>query len=332
VSTPLAGADSYGVTTRRIDIGVVGGGPAGLAAALWAGRYRRQVFLADAGVQRNRAATGIHGYLGFDGISPADFMDRARQDLRRYPAIEVRLGITVTSIDERRGSFRLVLSDGNQVEALRLILATGVRDLLPDLAGLDKFYGHSVFTCPSCDGYESRGRNVVVIGDDEHMAPFALGLLDWAGTVTVIVSDAAQRDRLPTWQALREHGIAIVTGVATGLSGKDRAVQAVHLQDGRTVACEVAYCTAATEQSSSLAYQLGCEITSDGCAVVDDEGRTTRENVFAAGDMTPGPQLVQTAAHEGTRAGIAAALSLRGVEGAPSSPRPAPDPDDVLKD
>jgi thioredoxin reductase len=116
-----------------------------------------------------------------------------------------------------------------------------------------------------------------------------------------------------------------VRGRVVAIDGERGQVRSLTLDDGSAVSCEVVFWPMRHEQQSELPRQLGCAM-SDGCVVVDDEGATTVRNVFAAGDMTPGPHLVQLAAAEGTRAGIAAATSLRGERGSPLSPTPAPEP------
>jgi thioredoxin reductase len=125
------------VTVHVVDIGVIGGGPAGLAAALWAGRYRRSVVLFDGGTQRNRHVSASHGYLGFDGVSPRDLLETARGELRRYSDVELRAPAHVSRVRRVDGGFDLALDGGVAVRALRLVLATGVRDELPVIDGIE---------------------------------------------------------------------------------------------------------------------------------------------------------------------------------------------------
>jgi len=306
------------------DIAVIGGGPAGLAASMWAARYRRRVILLDAGEQRNRWADATHGYLGLDGSSPRDLIDCALREVSSYPEIQVRSAARVATVRRGRSGFEVCLDDGTEVGALRVILATGVRDTFPPIDRFEEFFGSDVFTCPSCDGYEAQGKSVAVLGDP-HVAAFAVGLLDWATSITVIV-DMPDEDL----GALEELGIRVVVGEPTCLIGEPGQLRSVRLKSGEEVPCEMVFCTMGHEQQSDLPRKLGCEISSEGCVIVDDHCATSVEHVYAAGDMTPGPHLVQVAASKGATAGIAAAISLRGDGGAPTSPRPAPDADDVL--
>src|SRR5688500_18305818 len=157
---PLANLGYRGAMDR--DAIVIGGGPAGLSAALWLGRYRRRAVVVDAGQQRNRWVESSHGYLGLDGISPIELLERARKDLGRYPSVVVRDGF-VRAAEGSRDDF-VVDVDGEQVACRRIVLAIGTKDRFPEIANLFEHYGASVFTCPSCDGYEAQNKRVVVIG------------------------------------------------------------------------------------------------------------------------------------------------------------------------
>lgn len=307
------------------DIVVVGGGPAGLASALWAARYRRSVLLIDAGQQRNRWSTTLHGYLGADGEVPGDFIARARCDLLQYGGVDIVEGRRVVAARPHRdGTIELVLDDGRRVRAWRTVLASGVQDRFPAVAGFDEHFGRTIFTCPSCDGYEARGKRIAVIGDSAEIAEFAVGLLDWATSVVLVREhDSAQELSAAATENLP---LETVRGNVTRIDGDVNDAHSLHLDDGRAVPFDVAFWLMPHEHQSDLGKQLGCDFTPDGCMVVDDNGQTTVNGVYAAGDIVPGPHLVQVAAASGARAGIAAAASLRGHPGSPHSPVPAPDP------
>ena len=309
-----------------VDVAVVGGGPAGLSAGLWAARYRRRVIVFEGGTHRNDATRAAHGYFGHEGVAPATLLDHGRAGLAAYPEAE-RCTAAVADVTRAADGFTLQLADGGTVYALRLVLATGVRDVFPDIDGFRTHFGTSIFTCPSCDGYEAQGKHVVVLGDDDDLAGLALGLLDWAGSVTVVCQADA-----PHVAELEQHGIEVVTAVPVAFLGGRGELTGIRLDNDRTVPADMVFCTIDHEPGSDLAARLGCAISEEGCVLVDEHGLTSVEHVYAAGDMTPGPHLVQVAAAEGAVAGIAAAMSLRGERGAPGSPRPAPDAEAVLDD
>ena len=315
--------------TELIDVAVIGGGPAGLAATHWCARYRRRVTLFDDRRQRNRWTAATHGYLGLEGIAPHALLERAHADLRPYPHVTIDPR-RVTTVERRPDAFVLRTADGGEVHALRLILATGVRDQFPPIQNFEEFYGTSVFTCPSCDGYEAQDASVVVLGDPEHSVPFVVGMLDWATTVALVVDHAvldAHRDR---YARLADVGIRVVGGTAVRFDGERGRLDSVVMDGGDHIPCKFAFCVIGHEQHSDLPAELGCIVSDEGCVVVDEQCHTSVAHVYAAGDMTAGPHLVQIAAAKGARAGIAAALSLRGEDGAPRSPRPAPEPDQVV--
>jgi thioredoxin reductase len=168
-----------------LDAIVIGGGPAGLSAATWLARYRRTVLVLDSGEYRNRWADASHGYFSRDPANPSELLARARADLGAYPTAEVRHALAVKAAPDGEDRFEVV-TETERFVARRLVLATGVRDQFPEVEGFFEHYGVSVFHCPSCDGYEAKGRPVVAIGWTEQVAGFALELLGWASQVTVV--------------------------------------------------------------------------------------------------------------------------------------------------
>jgi thioredoxin reductase len=313
----------------HLDVLVVGGGPAGLSAATWLGRYRRRTLLVDAGEHRNRWVDHVHGLLANDPIAPADLHRRAREDLEQYPHVTVTQD-RVVALRGSEGCFIAELESGAPaLSASRVVLATGVRDAFPDVAGFEEHYGADVFHCPTCEGFDARERDVVVLGWGAQVPAFATGLLDWAASVTIVTDgpepdiDGSQRDRLG------DFGIEVVEGQADELVGERGALRCVRLADGRELPTTMAFFSIAHEPTLDLATGVGCARTDEGVLAVDEHGLTSVPGVYAAGDITPGMQLVAIAVGKGTVAGVAAALSLQGDRTAPDAPDPAPDPDEV---
>ena len=156
------------------DVVIVGGGPAGLSAALLLGRCRRRVLECDSGTPRNAASRALHGYLTRDGVPPLELLRLGRDELRQYD-IELRQAI-VTGITPSADGFDVLLRDGEPVRALTVLLATGIRDELPEVAGLDACYGITAHHCPYCDGWEHREKTIGVIGRGAGGAGLALSL------------------------------------------------------------------------------------------------------------------------------------------------------------
>ncbi|HVF19528.1 MAG TPA: NAD(P)/FAD-dependent oxidoreductase [Mycobacteriales bacterium] len=314
--------------TPTYDAIVVGGGPAGYAAATWLARYRRKTLLIANGEHRNRSVERSHGYLGLGEVSPSLLLGRAREDLLTYEQTAVRHG-TVGSARRVDDGFEVVL-DGEQLTSCRLVLACGVTDDLPEVAGIEEHFGASVFTCPSCDGYEARGCDVVTLGWNEGLADFSLHLFEWARKVTIVTDGRRFEGDQRHIDALGRVGIEIVEEVAGRFDGERGDLRGVELIDGRLVPCQVAFFSIGVHPRSDLAAELGCALDDDGYVLVDPDGQTSVPGVYAAGDLTPGIHLVQVAAAEGAVAGVKCAHSLRGEPGAADSPRPSPPIEAVL--
>lgn len=297
--------------TDVVDACVVGGGPAGLAAATWLGRYRRSVVVLDSSEHRNRWVASAHGYLGSDPVNPAELLERARADLRAYDTVSIRRAKATSAQCSVEGLFSLRLEDEGEVHAKRVIFATGVQDEFPDVPNFFDFYGRSVFHCPSCDGYEARDADVVVLGWSENVAGFARGLLDWAASVTVVTDGKPFEGEGEHRRQIERLGVRIVTEEVAELCGRNGVLDAVRLRDSGIIPCSWAFFSIAQHPRTALATQLGCELTAEGCLAVDHEGRTNIAGVYGAGDLVPGMQYIQAAAAEGAKAGTACALSLR---------------------
>lgn len=307
----------------QVDALVVGGGPAGLSAATWLGRYQRMTLVVDAAEHRNRFTDQVHGYLTRDPIAPQELITEAVAGLAQYPTVTIHEGrVAGIRPPEGDGDFMATV-DGVEVTARRIVLATGVRDVFPAADGFHAQYGTSVYHCPSCDGYNARGRTVVVLGSGPHVPAYAADLLDWADQVR-IVTDAAE----PVFTADQRaectaHGIDIVDGVAAAFIGEPGALEGIRLADTRTIPADIVFFSYGHRPTNDLARQLGCDLDDDGTVSVDEFQLSSVAGVYAAGDVTPGMQLVPIAVGQGALAGVACATSLHG-QPKPLSPPPAP--------
>lgn len=323
-------SDSYTAAVRTVeDVVVIGGGPAGLAAALWLSRYRRRTVVVDAGEGRNRFAHAAHGYLGSDGWSPESIRERAHADVDRYDSVR-RVDSQVHQVASSREGFHVTTDDGNFV-ARRLLLANGVKDVTPDIPGFQELYGQHIFHCSCCDGYESSDQDVLAIGWGEHAAGFALDLLEWGARVTLVTNGEEFEGDRACETALHRNSIQVIEERVVDLSVDDGRMTGATLESGRKVSATRAFFSIKHDPRNELAVSLGCKVDEMGYVEVGAHGETSVENVYAAGDLTPGEQLVQTATAEGAVAGIACALSLRGGSAAaPDVPEPGPDPEAEL--
>lgn len=310
-------------STETWDVAVIGGGPSGLAAATWLGRYRRRTVVFDHGQHRNRSVEQSHGYLGMDPASPAEILEAARAGVDRYEGVE-RRSLEVTAVRGELNAFEVEAIDGSCVESLRLVLATGVRDVKPEIEGFDEHYGASVFHCPSCDGLEAGDRDVVALGWSEDVAGFAMELLDWAASVTVVTDGHRFEGDEQRREALSRNGIRLVEEDARAFVGTRGDLRGVRLGTGEELPCTLAFFSIDHKPRSPFADALGCGTDDDGSLVVDEHGETTVPGVYAAGDITPGYQLLQVATAKGTTAGVGCARSLRHETPLPGAPSRAP--------
>lgn len=291
------------------DVVVIGGGYAGLTAATYLVRSRRHVCVIDNRRPRNRFAAASHGFLGHDGASPVEILERARDQLHNYPLICTIEGEAVRA--EPAGSgFTVHLADGEQVSGRRIILAFGLTDNLPVIDGLSERWGKSVFHCPYCHGLEYSDRRLGVLYRLPMSVHQAMLVAEW-GPSTLFLNgatlDAESAD------ALAARGIAIDRGAVAGLSGDGESLAAVLLEDGRSCPVEALYVAPRSTLSSPIAAQLGCAIEHSDLGemiVTDDNRQTTAPGVYAAGDIARAPHTIAWAVADGVTAATAAHRSL----------------------
>jgi thioredoxin reductase len=302
------------------DVVVVGAGVAGLSAALMLGRARRRALVLAGGAPRNAPASHAHGFLSRDGIPPPELLRLARADLAAYPSVAVKTGEVARAAAAPRG-FRLTSMDGQAIEARKLVLATGVTDILPEIPGLPDLWGRGVYHCPYCHGWEVRDRPWGILGD----APLAFERValfrGWASDLVVLANGpsslaAPEKERLVALGAsLDERRIASI-----GRKGEDEVN--VTFEDGPSLALGGVFLAPRQVQRSPLAEALGCEMDkfapTASCYVRADAvtGETTVPGVYAAGDMIGPMQSLVFAAASGARAAamLNHALALEDAE------------------
>ncbi len=287
------------MTDQAYDVVVVGGGAAGLSAALVLGRARRSVAVVDSGAPRNAPAERMHGFLSRDGMPPGDLLHTARGELRDY-------GVAVLDdhvVDVTPG-FTVRLDRGPHVTARRLLIATGAADELPDIPGARERWGRDFLHCPYCHGWEVRDRPIGVLATHPASIDHAHLLRQWSEDVVFFTHTETVdgRERL----VLDARGIEVVDGRVTRFSIVEDRLEAVELEDGRVVARDAVFMRPTLRnRADELAASLGCEIDEGGFVRVDASGRTSVEGVWAAGNASNPRAQVITAAGEGSAAAIA---------------------------
>lgn len=289
---------------EMLDVVIVGGGPAGLSAALVLGRCLRRVLVCDAGEPRNAPARVFNGYLSRDGSTPGEFLQICREQMARYENVELRQA-RVTDARRNGGSFTVMLEKGEVIEARMLVLATGVVDELPQIDGFRRFYGKSAHSCPLCDGWEHRGEGVVVTGGNQDAADLAIEMLQWSKDVMLCANGPLKCDAKARQQIARG-GIRVIETPIARLEGEGDSLAGVRFTDGSFLPRTVLFFSPGQHQKSPLAERLGCEFCpEDGCIQCDEKAATCVPGLYAAGNASRGVQMVIAAAAEGTLAAVA---------------------------
>jgi thioredoxin reductase len=286
---------------------IVGGGPAGLNAALMLGRVRRPVLLVDSGHPRNITSPSMHGFLSRDGADPADVLRTGRAELVRYASVET-WETQITEVVSGDARFRATTATGKEAESRRVLLATGVMDELPAIDGLAPLWGRGVYHCPYCHGWEVRDQHVAVLGDDDDAADLALTLSRLGCQVTLLaagplrVGDEVQN-------ALVRRGVKSRTEQLLEVEGQPGALK-LRLASADTLERQALFIHAPRRQHSDLAGRLGCSVFDDGSVEVNELGQTSVPGVYPAGDMcrtpampVPAAQVIMAAA-QGARAAV----------------------------
>jgi thioredoxin reductase len=285
--------------SETYDVVVVGGGVAGLSAALVLGRARRRVLVVDAGTQRNARASHMHGFLSRDGMPPAELLAAARAEVLSYGVelVDDRV-VAVTT------GFSIQLGGGRHVRARRLLLATGAVDDLPDIPGARERWGRDFLHCPYCHGWEVRDQPIGVLGTNAGSVEHAHLLRQWSDDVIFFAHTCPLTASGRT--ALNARGIGVIDGLVTQLSVVDDRLEAVELADGRVIRRAAVFIRPAPHvRNDGLIDALGCELDEGGFVRVDATGRTSVPGVWAAGNAANPRAQVITAAGEGSAAAIA---------------------------
>ena len=303
------GARGTGDGKGLYDVTIVGGGPAGLSAGIWLARYLHSVVLVDSGDPRNWETRGVNGFLGLPRVVPAELRGRGRDECRAHG---VELVDGCVELAERRGDeeFAVTLAGGRVIRSRRLLLAIGLKDFWPEIPGLGRLYGKTVHVCPDCDGFDTTGERVVVVAKGRKAVGMALNLATWARALMICTNGAPPDLDEHLAGKLETLGIPVRTERVERLEplGDDR--QLLHLEGGGRIECEHLFFSLAQYPSDDLGVQLGCERDEEGHIVVDKAYHSSVRNVFAAGDIVPGPQLAIAAAADGAIAAIAIHKSL----------------------
>ncbi len=293
---------------------IIGGGAAGLAAALTLGRLRRKVLICDDQQPRNQSAVHMFNFPGYDGVSPEQWRSQVRLELQKYPSLAMQ-STRVLKIAQTEAGFEAQLASGESVTVQKVLLAYGMKDQLPDIPNLAKLWGKTAVHCPFCHGFEFQDQALVLLGDGEmvlHMLSLLLGLSSDLVLLTQGPCQLSPEQR----QKIAAKNIHLIETPIQTLEHTGPKLEAVVFGDGKRISRDALYVQTAfpVHLSAHLGEDLGCKLTDFGWYEVDAFGKTTVEGVYAAGDIagTHGMSVVNSAAFGSTAgARIAGELLLQ---------------------
>ncbi|MDP4098736.1 NAD(P)/FAD-dependent oxidoreductase [Paenibacillus sp. P96] len=270
------------MTNQLLDVTIIGGGPAGLNAALVLGRARKKVMIIDEGRPRNMVTREVHGFLTRDGITPREFRRIAKEEISAYPSVSfvADTAVVITGTD---GQFQIETAQGQTFASKKVLFAVGMKDEPLDIPGLQEVYGKSAFVCPYCDGWELRDQPLVIImkgAELMHFAPLISGWTDRFAVCTNGPDELTDAER----EELRQNQVPLFDSPIRHIDSSDGSVQQVVLEDGSTVPCTGIFFKPELVTGSDLPRKIGCHITEWGAVVVDDFGKTNVPGVYSAGD------------------------------------------------
>lgn len=288
---------------NNFEVIIVGGSYAGLSAGMTLGRSLRKTLIIDSAKPCNRYTNYAHNFITQDGEKPGDIAAKAKAQVEQYDTVQFKSGL-VTAVNQVPNGFEVTTADGAQFHAQIILFATGVRDLLPEIEGLEETWGKSVLHCPYCHGYEVRGVKTGVIARGNTAYGMGKMIHHWTKDLTVFTN--GESDLEPEQQAFLEGlGISINEKVITKLVHENGQIEKLVFSDGSQESLEAAYFPMDTEQHCPIPEQLGCKMTEQGHIEVDEMQKTSVPGVYAAGDNTSPFRTLSNASAAGTIAGAA---------------------------
>lgn len=275
---------------------IVGGGFAGLTAALWLGRFRRRTLVLSSGPSRNASACAAHGYPGYDGADPAELLAKLTQEVDQYPSVTRKDGHVGTAVKE--GDTFCVRVGERVYTSRRILVATGIEDVAPDLPEFDSFAGTSIWHCPACDGYEYTGKRLAIMGRGPQLAGYLAEFLPYTEHLTVLTNGAEPQFSDAEAAALHRRGIPVHTEAVRRLVGHEGQLEWIELDDGTHLDADAIFYSVGHIPQTELIEQLGCEQGPDG-VVMNRCQETTVAGVYAAGDIAPLEEIIVVAAAMG---------------------------------
>ncbi|MET1013593.1 MAG: NAD(P)/FAD-dependent oxidoreductase [Paenisporosarcina sp.] len=287
---------------------IIGGGPAGLNAALVLGRARRDILLVDQDNARNKVTHASHGFITRDGIKPHEFREIAHKELKAYPSVEI-VSDQVVKLQTVKDGFNVTTDKGYEWDCRKVILATGVKEKFPNIPTLQDFYGTSIFNCPYCDGWEYNDQPLAVFGLVDYTIHMTGILKNWSRDL-IIFTNGEELNRSQK-KAIQKLDIQVETAKIKRLHGESRRLKSIELESGQHIARVGGFITPELIQASKLGQQVGLVLDDLGGYKSDDIGHTEIPHLFVAGEASKiYPSQLIIAAASGVQAAMAVNVEL----------------------
>jgi thioredoxin reductase len=286
----------------RFDVIIIGGSYSGLSAALALGRALRRVLVIDSGEPCNRNTPHSHNFITHDGAVPSQIARDAKKQVMKYETVFFHNDVVLHGRREAAG-FILETEGAKTFYASKLICASGIRDLMPDVAGLDACWGKTVLHCPYCHGYEVRDRQTAILGNGEYAVDFTKLIFNWTKDLTLLTNGPSSLSKEQETLILKNN-IRIIQQKVVAIEHQNGQMERIVFSDGSGIPMQAVYTKLPFEQHSQLPQQLGCELTVTGHLKVDGSQKTNVHGLFACGDNSHMMRSVSIAAAAGTMAGM----------------------------
>lgn len=295
---------------KKFDVIIIGASYAGLATAMALGRALRNVLIIDSGKPCNRQTPHSHNFLTQDGKTPKEISTLAKQQVVAYNTITFFDGFATKGL-KTSNDFEIQTETGDKFSATKLVFATGIKDIMPEIAGFSECWGISVLHCPYCHGYEVKNEITGILGNGEYGFEFSKLILNWTKELTLFTNGTSTLTDEQKKQ-LEKHSIEIVEKEIKELEHQNGQLKSIIFKDGSKQIVKAIYTKLPFEQNCTVAEQLGCELTEDGYIKIDAAQKTTAKDVFACGDNATRLRTVANAVAMGTLTGMTVNKELIG--------------------
>ena len=288
---------------KNFEVIIIGGSFSGLSAGMALGRALRNVLIIDGGKPCNLQTPHSHNFITQDGKTPKEISALAKQQVEKYETVKFFSGLAASGLKTVNG-FEIITDTSDTFTAKKLIFATGLKDIMPDIPGFADCWGKSVIHCPYCHGYEVKNEKTGILANGDTAFHYAQLIVNWTKDLTIFTNGKSTLTEVQT-DKLAKHKIQIVEKEFTALKHQNGTIQEIIFKDNSTFQLKAIYSRPEYEQHCKIPEKIGCELTEQGLLKVDMFQKTTVENIFACGDNASPMRAVSYAVAAGTIAGAA---------------------------